>query len=121
MESYSDTLCEDLRKLHLEIVEQGCLNAISVESNLFDKIIMAQLQDEGVLLIKQKLAEKDPKYDCFHKDLKNIVWFGQRIVVPDNWELKKEILDEAHLSKFSIHPGSSKMYQDLKENFWWSK
>jgi hypothetical protein len=27
---------------------------------------------------------------------------------------------EAHLSRFSIHPGSTKMYQDLKENFWWS-
>jgi hypothetical protein len=37
-----------------------------------------------------------------------------------NPDLKKEILDEAHLSKFSIHPGSTKMYQDLKENFWWS-
>jgi hypothetical protein len=34
--------------------------------------------------------------------------------------LKKEIFDEGHLSKFSIHPGSSKMYQDLKEKFWWS-
>jgi hypothetical protein len=34
--------------------------------------------------------------------------------------LKKEIFDEGHLSKFSIHPGSSKMYQDLKANFWWS-
>jgi hypothetical protein len=36
----------------------------------------------------------------------------RRLVVPDNWELKKEIFDEGHLSKFSIHPGSSKMYQD---------
>jgi hypothetical protein len=25
-------------------------------------------------------------------------------------EVKKEILDEAHLSKFTIHPGSTKMY-----------
>jgi hypothetical protein len=29
-------------------------------------------------------------------------------------------LNEAHLSKFSIHPGSSKTYQDLKGNFRWS-
>jgi len=28
---------------------------------------------------------------------------------------------EAHLSKLSIHPGSSKMYQDLKSHFWWTK
>jgi hypothetical protein len=79
--------------------------------------VKAQLQDEGILLFKQKLLEKDPKHDCFRKDEKDIIWFGQRLVVPDNWELKMEIFDKGHLYKFSIHPGSSKMYQDLKENF----
>jgi hypothetical protein len=52
VESYSETLCEDLRKLRLEIVEQGNLNAISAESNLYDIIVLAQLKDEGVQLIK---------------------------------------------------------------------
>jgi hypothetical protein len=65
MEPYDDTICEDLRRLNLEIVEQGSLNALSAESNLFDRIFKAQLQDEGILLIKQKLLEKDPKHDCF--------------------------------------------------------
>jgi IS30 family transposase len=41
-------------------------------------------------------------------------------VVPQDQDLKKEILDEAHLSKFTIHPGSTKMYRDLRENSWWS-
>jgi hypothetical protein len=41
-------------------------------------------------------------------------------VIPADPDLKKEIFDEAHISKFSIHPESTKMYQDLKENFWWS-
>jgi hypothetical protein len=48
------------------------------------------------------------------------VWFEQRLVVLVDPELRKEISDEAHLSKFSIHPGSTKMYQDLRKNFWWS-
>jgi ribonuclease HI len=60
VESYSETLCEDLRKLRLEIVEQGNLNAISAESNLYDRTVLAQLNDEGVRLIKQKLAVEDP-------------------------------------------------------------
>ena len=34
--------------------------------------------------------------------------------------LKERILDEAHNSKFYIHPGGDKMYQDLKLMFWWS-
>jgi hypothetical protein len=49
-----------------------------------------------------------------------VVWFGKRLVVPIDPEIKKIILDEAHKSQFSIHPGSTKMYQDLKQNFWWS-
>ena len=35
--------------------------------------------------------------------------------------LRNQILDEAHLSKLSIHPGSSKMYQVLKPRFCWTK
>jgi hypothetical protein len=74
----------------------------------------------GIKTIKQRLSQNDPKYTCFRQDTNGTVWFGQRLVVPEDPTLRKEILDEAHLSKFSIHPGSSKMYQDLKGNFWWS-
>jgi hypothetical protein len=42
-------------------------------------------------------------------------------VVPKNKDLNKKILDEAHLSKFSMHPGSTKMYHDLKSLYWWTK
>jgi hypothetical protein len=90
VESYSETLCEDLRKLRLEIVEQGNLNAISIESNLYDRIVLAQLNYEGVQLVKQNLAEEDPKYSCFHKDSKDVVWFEQHLVVPADPELQKE-------------------------------
>jgi hypothetical protein len=105
----------------LEVVEHGKLHAVSIESPLHERIAIAQLSDEEIHKINQKIEEGDPKYECFRKDDKGVVWFGQRLVVPRNQELKKEILDEAHLSKFTIHPGSTKMYQDLRENFWWSK
>ncbi|WVZ81169.1 hypothetical protein U9M48_028580 [Paspalum notatum var. saurae] len=36
-------------------------------------------------------------------------------------ELRKKILDEAHTSMFTMHPGSNKMYQDLKQKFWWTQ
>lgn len=34
-------------------------------------------------------------------------------------ELKKSIIEEGHRSGLSIHPGATKMYQDLKKLFWW--
>jgi hypothetical protein len=42
-----------------------------------------------------------------------------RPCVPNDDELKRLILDEAHKSRFSIHPGSTKMYHDLKQYYWW--
>jgi hypothetical protein len=43
------------------------------------------------------------------------------LVVPKDPELRKKILDEAHLSKFSMHPGSNKMYHDLRSLYWWTR
>jgi hypothetical protein len=100
------------------MIPQGTLNHISIEPTLHDRIIMAQLHDEGVKIIKQKLSQGEEKYKCFHQDHKGVLWFESHIVILKNHELRKQILDEAHLSKFSIHPGRSKMYQDLKQNFW---
>ena len=45
---------------------------------------------------------------------------GTRLCVPDVDELRKEIMEEAHFSAYSIHPGSTKMYHDLKDTYWWN-
>ena len=108
-------------KLNLEMVPQGSLNHIAVEPTLHDSIIIAQLHDEGIKIIKEKLSQGEAKYKCFRVDHKGVLWYEFRLVVPKNHQLRKQILDEAHLSKFSIHPGSTKMYQDLKQNFWWTR
>jgi hypothetical protein len=107
-------------RLNLEVVHQGNLYALATESNLYYRIVTAQRNDEDIQIIKQRLAEGDPKYTCFQKDNQEVIWFGKRLVFPLDPEIKRVILDEAHMSKFSIHPGSTKMYQDLKQNFWWS-
>jgi len=46
--------------------------------------------------------------------------FKDRICVPKNEELIQKILQEAHSGYFSIHPGSTKMYNDLKKMYWWN-
>ncbi|GAU47719.1 hypothetical protein TSUD_285060 [Trifolium subterraneum] len=48
-----------------------------------------------------------------------VIQFGSRVCVPNDAELKRLILEEAYKSGFSIHPGSTKMYHDLKKNYWW--
>lgn len=45
--------------------------------------------------------------------------FGNRLCVPNDEVLKQEILDEAHNSAYAMHPGGTKMFHTLRENYWW--
>jgi uncharacterized membrane protein YheB (UPF0754 family) len=121
MDARVTTLCDELCKLNLEVVSSGDLNYISVEPTLQEQIVRAQIEDKGVQVIKVMIKQKAEKYKCFRQDSKGILWFGARLVVPKDPELRKKILDEAHLSKFSMHPGSNKMYHDLRSLYWWTR
>jgi hypothetical protein len=114
MDSRINTLCDELSKMQIEVIPFGALSHISVELALQDQIIMAQLSDKGVQIIKENLHQKVEKYKCFRQDGNGILWFESRLVVPKIKDLKKKILDEAQLSKFSMYPRSTKMYHDLK-------
>ena len=51
-EAYNETLCAEMQKLNLEIIPEGTLNHISIEPTLYDRVIMAQVHDKGVGIIK---------------------------------------------------------------------
>jgi hypothetical protein len=47
--------------------------------------------------------------------VKDTLWFNDRLVVPKKEALKKRIMDETYTSRYSIHPGSTKMYHDARQ------
>ena len=49
-----------------------------------------------------------------------MVVLGRRMYLPDDQPLKRKVLQEAHESRFATHHGSTKMYRDLKDFYWWS-
>ena len=63
-------------------------------------------------------VKKGEKSD-FNLGTNSVLRFQNRIVVPKDEGLKKEILEEVHRSKYTVHPGGNKMYQDLKSLYWW--
>ncbi|WVZ52190.1 hypothetical protein U9M48_003274 [Paspalum notatum var. saurae] len=73
--------------------------------------------DEKIREIRERI--KLGKAPHFREDEQGTVWYKNRICVPDVDSIKKLILSEAHDTAYSIHPGSTKMYHDLKERFWW--
>jgi hypothetical protein len=58
------------------------------------------------------------KVKCFREDADGVLWFKDHLVVPKDFELRRKITDEVHCSRYSIHPETNKMYQDLKKSFW---
>jgi hypothetical protein len=113
------TICQEMERLNLSMFQPALLANLQLESTLIDQIVEAQKTDAGITHIKEHMA-MDPT-TCFHMDNKGILWFKNRLVVPKVPELRQQILDESHTSRYSIHPRSSKMYQDLKSRFWWTK
>jgi len=58
--------------------------------------------------LKEKIANRAPT--GFRVDDAGAIWFKNRLVVPKVPELRQQILDEAHTTRYSIHPESNKMY-----------
>jgi hypothetical protein len=94
---------------------------ITLTPTLKAEIIAAQKDDDGMGHIKRRMREGDPKVSCFREDAEGAIWFKERLVVPRREALKKKIMDEAHMLRYSIHPGSTKMYHDLRQQFWWTR
>jgi hypothetical protein len=108
--AYDTTLCQEMEKKNLGMIQHGTLTQLMLEPVLLQRIIDAQRTDKGMKHIHEKIEVS--KANCFRKDDQGIIWFKDRIVVPKNAEVRQQILDEAHLSRYSIHPESTKMYQD---------
>jgi hypothetical protein len=62
---------------------------------------------------------QDNKTSDFSEDSQGTLWLGKQICVPNLRPIKELILREAHDSTYSIHPGNTKMYKDLKIRYWW--
>ena len=95
-------LAEDLRELRLEIVPRGFVAAMEVQSTLLGKIREAQKDDKEIAEIKEKMSKGKAK--GFREDEHETLWFEDRVYVPNNAEIGKLILQEAHGSPYTIHP-----------------
>jgi hypothetical protein len=112
-----DELAEDFEKLNLEIVAHTEGITIEVEPTLEQEIRNGQIGDVKIQEIKDLITEgRGPDIT---KDEQGTIWFKNMTCVPEIDSLRETILREAHDSAYSIHPGSTKMYQDLKQKYWW--
>ena len=91
---------------------QAFVAQLSLRSSVLDEVIEQQKADPRLLELVGKAG--------IARDEDGVIRFHHRVCVPDLVDVREHVLAEAHRSRFSIHPGNTKMYQDLKRSFWWS-
>jgi len=112
-------LLTELEKLQVEAIipgESSQLAALQLTSSIVERIKEKQQSDAEVKRIVEKIKE-GPVQDFILQD--GVLQFRNRLYVPNQVELKKELLKEAHNSALTNHPGSTKMYRDLRTHYWW--
>jgi hypothetical protein len=109
--------CKEFEKLNLGWVSSTKAATTEVDSTLEQDIRKVQLEDAKIQEIKEQIKEE--KAPGFSVDEQGTLWYKKHLCVPDVKEIRELILREAHDSTYSIHPGSTKMYHDLKSRYWW--
>ena len=89
----------------------------SSESSLIVEFKKGQHLDPVLMELNDSVLLK--MNESFALEGDGILRYQDRLCVPDVDDLWTRIVAEAHGSRYSIHPGSTKMYHDLKQNYWW--
>ncbi|KAK8947216.1 hypothetical protein KSP39_PZI007468 [Platanthera zijinensis] len=115
---HDERLIQELEALEISCVERdsstdACVNWLEVQYDLADRVRRATELDESL----QRYA-KEGSGDQFSWD-DGLLRKDGRLCVPSAGNLREGLLYEAHFTKYSIHPGSTKMYMDMKKLFWW--
>ncbi|KAJ8763851.1 hypothetical protein K2173_003633 [Erythroxylum novogranatense] len=83
------------------------------------QVLLAQFQMKPNLIDEIKTAQDNGKVTEFNI-VDGVLKCGDRLCVPDINELRQRIMHEAHYAPYSVHPGTTKMYHDVKDIYWWS-
>lgn len=108
---------------NLDLILQLCkkrkisIANLHIQLQLIQQIRDLQRNDFWLVKILDNLESK-PDFSIWSDEA---LVFRGRLCVPNNMDFKRLILDEAHHTKYSVHIGSTKMYHNLKQSYWWNQ
>ena len=98
---------------------QGTLGSLVATSSLLSRVIESQGQDAKVVSIRD-LVQSGTGDEGWIIHTDGSLRYGGWVVVPQLTNLREEILREFHCSRFVVHPGRTKMYRDVRCQYYWS-
>ena len=96
---------------------QGTLGSLVATPSLLSRVMESQWNDAEIVSIRDRVQSGtcDEGW-TIHSD--GSLRYRGRVVVPLSIDLREEILREFHYSRFVVHPGGTKMYQDLRRQYY---
>ncbi|GJR14248.1 putative reverse transcriptase domain-containing protein [Tanacetum coccineum] len=102
---------------------------MTISLDLPKRILEAQIEarkpenlksvDVGGMLIENSKDPEKPRKEKLEPRADGTMCLNNRSWLPRYGDLRTLIMHESHKSKYSVHPGSDKMYQDMKQLYWW--
>ena len=114
-------MLETVGQFGLQYTEQtqGTLGSLVATPSLLSRVIESQWQDVEIVSIRDRVQSGTGDEGwTVHTD--GSLRYGGHVVVPQLTDLSEEILKEFHCSRFSVHLGGMKMYQDLRRQYYMS-
>ncbi|GKF02389.1 putative reverse transcriptase domain-containing protein [Tanacetum coccineum] len=78
-----------------------------------------KFKDGGGMLIENSKGLEKPRKEKLEPRVDETLCLNNRSCLPCYGDLRTLIMNESHKSKYSVHPGFDKMYQDMKQLYWW--
>ena len=108
-------MLETMGQFGLQYIKQaqGTLGSLVATPSLLSRVIESQGQNVEIVSISDRVQPGTGDEGCtIHAD--GSLRYSGQVVVPQLIDLREEILREFHCSRFVVHPGGTKMYQDLR-------
>ncbi|KAH0683010.1 hypothetical protein KY289_020762 [Solanum tuberosum] len=121
MDVFTDHKSLQLSRLRVRLMDsiEGAIVMMNgAESSLLSEV--KEKQDQDLILLELKANVHKQKVMSFEQGGDGVLRYQGRLRVPRVDELQERIMEGAHSSRYSIHLGSTKMYRDLREVYWWS-
>ena len=110
-DALSRNTMQTLRALnaHFSLTNDGIVvTELIARPSLLNRVLEAQKKDEKIAAIVSQIGNDKEIEFTINED--GILYYKDRVCVPDDNDLRKAILEEAHSGSFSIHLSSTKMY-----------
>ncbi|XP_074292228.1 uncharacterized protein LOC141619099 [Silene latifolia] len=109
---------DEVTKMGIHMICKGdTIGDLTVEPEFYNNLRRTQLLDPKIQEWRETIGNSNMSRFSLHED--ESVQYDGRWCVPDDAEMRKAILTEAHSTPYSMYSGGEKLYKDLKKTFCW--